>query len=319
MTHRPWLFTFSAVLVTVTLAQFSAVTKAQSLFVANGQQLDQFSLDGTLLSHTGNSQGVISDVVASGDSLFATTLDGGTIQQYTTAGSLTNPSLVTNLPQNSYGIATDGPYLYVVSDPGNGSYVVGKYTTSGAVVNASLITSPVGRGATGIAVDGNDIFVTTFDIHNSLSSTGSVSEYTTAGALINASLISGLSDPEMLAISDGKIYIPNGGTSTVGVYSTSGAAINADLITGFQQPTAIAVYGDKLFVGSDQTGVIGEYNTSGALVNPQFAFTSQLYSIGMTVVAPEPSTAVLMLVSAGLFFGINGFKRIRATRRSTAP
>ncbi len=116
----------------------------------------------------------------------------------------------------------------------------------------------------GIAVDGNDLFI-------SNESLGTISEYTTSGTLINAALISGLHNPEMMAISGGHLYVAeyDFGTSNgiVGEYTTSGATINPALISGLHGPAGIAIFGSDLFVSNFDVGTIGEYTTAGAVVN----------------------------------------------------
>jgi hypothetical protein len=128
--------------------------------------------------------------------LFITSLASGSVDLYTTSGTLVNSHLITGLSA-PLGIAVSGSNVFVTNFA---SGTVGEYTTSGAVVNANLITGltmPVG-----IAVSGNDLFIANSGsaFNSSTSGTASVSQYTTSGTLVNATLIAGLSGPEGIAV-----------------------------------------------------------------------------------------------------------------------
>ena len=97
---------------------------------------------------------------------------------------------------------------------------------------------------------------------------GTVGEYNaTTGATINASLVSGLSGPQLIAVSGGNLFVANTGAGTIGEYNaTTGAAVNSSLVSGLSSPVGIAVSGANLWVTYGNT--IGEYNaTTGAPVN----------------------------------------------------
>ncbi len=108
----------------------------------------------------------------------------GMISEYTTAGVLMNPSLVSGLPY-PVAIAASGSDLFVATSNGT----IGEYTTADATVNASLISGL--SDPSGIAISGSDLFVT----ENIFGGTAIIGEYTTSGATVNASLVSGLSSP----------------------------------------------------------------------------------------------------------------------------
>ncbi len=131
---------------------------------------------------------------------------------------------------------------------------------AGASVNASLVTGL--SGPIGIAVSGNDLFVTN-------GNNGTIGEYdANTGATINASLITGLSGPIGIAISGSDLFVTNANNGTIGEYTTSGATINASLITTVHEPWGIAVSGADLFIGDAYTGTVGEYEaTTGAAIN----------------------------------------------------
>ncbi len=82
-------------------------------------------------------------IAISGDKLFVTNFETGTIGEYTTSGATVNPALITGLIR-PIGIAVSGDKLFVVN---NGNFfedipgTIGEYTTSGVTVNAALISS----------------------------------------------------------------------------------------------------------------------------------------------------------------------------------
>jgi len=102
------------------------------------------------------------------------------------------------------------------------------------MVNAALVSGL--NHPYGIAISGNDLFVTNF-------SGNTVGEYdATTGATINASLISGLSGPAGIALLDGDLLVVNSTSGTIGRYNaTTGATVNAALISGLQNPQNIIV------------------------------------------------------------------------------
>ncbi len=128
-----------------------------------------------------------------------------------------------------------------------------------ATTNPSLVAGL--NNPEGIAVSGNDVFIT-----NGFA--GTIGEYTTSGATVNAALVTGLDSPAGIAISGGDLFVANTSTDSIGEYNAeTGAPINAFLIDGLNGPTGIAVSGGDIFVTNPFEGTIGEYTTSGAVVN----------------------------------------------------
>jgi hypothetical protein len=128
------------------------------------------------------------------------------------------------------------------------SDAVGKYnTTTGAVINANFITGLY--RPTGLAVSGNNLFVTSVGGPGSYS--GKVGKYdATTGAVINANFIAGLNNPTGLAVGGNNLFVSistatgadNAGS--VGRYNAiTGAVINANFITGLSTPEGLAVVG----------------------------------------------------------------------------
>ena len=107
---------------------------------------------------------------------------------------------------------------------------INEYTTSGKF--EGTIVSRL-NGVQGLAVSGNDMFVTQVN--------GLIGEYTTSGATVSASLISDSGGPVGVAVSGNDLYVTNVGSGTVGEYTLSGATVNASFITGLDGPYAIAV------------------------------------------------------------------------------
>jgi len=145
-----------------------------------------------------------------------------------------------------------------------GKATIQEYSTDGAVLHRPLISGLAQFQPSGIAVSGQDLFVT------DTSSLNTIGKYTTSGATVNPALISGLNSPVRIAVSGEFLYVTNlfGGVGTIGKYTTSGATVNAALVSGLDSPQGIAVSGDKLFVTNAYGGTVGKYTTSGVPVNP---------------------------------------------------
>src|SRR6266481_4150996 len=255
------------------------------------------------------------------------------VRQYTSSGTLVNPTLISDLHHPNF-MALDGAGQLYVSD--EAAINVGKYTASGTPINPSLI-SGLYYEPEGIAISGNNLFVARFAADQSnLSSiglyttsgatvnaslitgpvgftgialdgeghifvandlTGTIGEYTTSGATVNASLISGLNGPWGLACDgNGHLFVSDNWGGDIREYSTSGQVINASLVTGLNRPDGIALDGNgHLFVCIDAEARVAEYTTSGDLVNPQFI--SGFRAVGI-VIAPEPSSAMLFAIGS---------------------
>ena len=72
----------------------------------------------------------------SGSDLFVTSLEEGTIGEYTTSGAAVNLALVSGL-NSPYFVAVSGADLFVTNFY---SDTIGEYTTSGATVNPALVS-----------------------------------------------------------------------------------------------------------------------------------------------------------------------------------
>ncbi len=201
-------------------------------------------------------------IAVSGDDLFVTNTDVGTIGQYNaTTGATINASLITGLSAPE-GIAISGGDLFVTNFQ-NGT--ISEYTTSGALVNASLVTGI--DTPESIVASGGDLFVTSFG-------TGTIGEYNaTTGATINGSLATGSlgGEPLYIAVSGGDLFVSDEYAGTISEYTTSGNLVNASLVTGVYG--TIAASGGYLFVAKDgiggtDTSSIAEYTTTGTLIDP---------------------------------------------------
>jgi hypothetical protein len=259
--------------------------EAQNLYVGSfyGGTVGEYNLDGSTINPDFISGPDPFGIDIVGNDLFVGL--GSNIAEYTTAGTLVNAALASQL-NNPQDIAVSGTNLFVLQQNSNfnNAGVVGKYTTSGVTINANLIT---GLGEpVGIAVSGNDLFVANYY-------SGTIGEYGFDGSVVNASLISGLSGPWGLAIVGNNLYVANQRNNTIGEYTTSGATINTDLISGLNGPQGIAVWGNDIYVANTYGASVGEYTLSGGTVNA--SLISGLNSpVGIAVgVVPEPSTVAL--------------------------
>lgn len=234
-------------------------------------------------------------MAVSGNDLFISEEDAGCIAEYTTAGKLLNPKLITGLSQPA-GIATSGNDLFVANSSGpTPTTAVGEYTLAGATVNASLITGI--ENPVGVATDGSYVYVTGF-------SDGLVGKYTMTGAWSGTYIGLGeFANPGGLAL-DGKGNLFVSSINAVGEFSTASGFGNPSLISGgYNSGSGIALDGNgNLFWANNYGGaggnVIGEYSTSGQLENPDF-ITGLQNPVNILVI-PEPSNRFVIWVGVFL-------------------
>ena len=81
----------------------------------------------------------------------------GTVEQFTSSGSLVNDSLISGV-NGLLGLAVSGNNIYVTRGGGNGNNngVVAQYTTSGVLINASLYS---GLEIPGVSVNNGNLYV----------------------------------------------------------------------------------------------------------------------------------------------------------------
>jgi hypothetical protein len=193
-----------------------------------------------------------SAIAVSGSNIFIGTDENhGTVRQYSTAGALLNPALITDL-QPSFDhpffgdMVISGGNLFVASwGSDNGlTYLstVGEYNLDGVPVDADLITFRQGI-ATALAVSDSTILVRN-STNVEMPGIDSIAHYTTSGALVDPSFITGLTDPSGIAISGNDFFVAGGAIigGVVGRYTLSGEPIDPTLITGLGFPS-IAVSG----------------------------------------------------------------------------
>ena len=153
--------------------------------------------------------------------------------------------------------ATARTQIFVAGTSNNGRIDI--YGLDGSTI-ASPLVSGMGS-AIGIAVSGQDIFVSTTGTN--------ISEYTTSGTTVSSPLLtvgptSGLVNPGGLAVAGSDLFVADQGAGMIAEYTTSGAKVSVPLV-GVPGIQGIAASGSNLFV-TTFTGV-GEYTTSGAVVN----------------------------------------------------
>jgi hypothetical protein len=312
-------FRLSSVIFVVAMA-LAIPSRAQEIYVAQetaGEVSTYSAFSGALFNAEFISGiPVPRGLTLSGGNLY---VSGHNVAQYNIAnGTTINSTLITGV-QESQQVAVGTNNLYVTNTAVSGG--VEEYTLTGTPVATPLIAvnGANGNGTWGVALSGNDLFVAiTGPIVNGHweAGAGSVAEYNaTTGALIDASFITGLNVPETLQIVGSNLYVTNNADTTIGnntlgsigVYDlTTGDPINAALVTGLNQPAGIAIYGNDLYVTSNPVngpqgqpeGIIGEYNaTTGATINASLV-TGLNDPQGLLVLAPEPSTWVLLAIGA---------------------
>ncbi len=200
---------------------------------------------------------------ASGQAIFVTDYNQGTIGEYTTSGIPINASLVQGLTQPA-GLAVSGSDIFVANYHFG---TIGEYTTSGETINKSLISGLTDPAA--IVVVGSNLYILS-------GYTGAVAEYTTSGELENPALVSGApnsKDQEGCGItaSGDNLFVCGGNSvfeitvagSTVGGFLSGAGSV--------QYLTGISVEGANVFVTGLNPDAIGKYTISGATVNSQLA------------------------------------------------
>src|SRR5947209_6194342 len=82
-----------------------------------------------------------------------------------------------------------------------------------------------------------------------MSRTMSIGEYNaTTGATVASSLVSGLSNPQLITVFGGNLFVAVAGSGTIGEYNaTTGATINASLVSGLSSPVGVVVSGGNLW------------------------------------------------------------------------
>jgi len=309
------------VLITAIVAS-SEAARAGELFVAdeNAETVGQFDATTGAAINSSFISGITNeprDLKLSGGDLYTTSNNGAVGQYNATTGQTINAAFQTE-PHESNGIAFSGSNDYVV-----GFVYVNGYTPAGPA-----FSDTVGYLPWGVAVLGNDLFVS--DIGTNKAGQGSVAEYdATTGALLNANFITGLSVPEGLTIVGNNLYVVNNANDTmqpntngsIGEYNaTTGAPINASLVTGLTQPVATAVAGNDLYVTSNPdvpgqpgfpnyAGLVGEYNAStGATINASL-ITGFQDPQGIVFMAPEPATWIMLAIGAAAIAVCGGRRR----------
>jgi hypothetical protein len=272
-------------LLVLLLASMAGSASAQLFVISNANfngsvAMLGYNFDGTSKNVTSlltDPRGLATD----GTNLFVADYTLGVVGEYTTSGSIVNPSLISGLT-GPLAMAVSGTNLFV----GDNSRI-GEYSTSGIIVNANLVTNI--QTAMGLAVIGTNLFASNFN-------GGKIGQYTTSGATMNASLVSGLSSPWGLATDGTNLFVYNSGNGTVGIYNTSGGAVSPVLITGLGAHD-LTIIGTNIFLLSNGV-TIGQYSTSGATVNASLITAGHwlwgIAAVPITTTAPPPATGITM-------------------------
>ena len=273
----------TAILPFIAVIAIEKSADAQSILLASTSALAEYSLSGQLIANpllTGPLlMGGPFGIAELGGDVFIS--NGSTVSEYTTAGVLVNPALITGLSQ-AFFLTTHEGNLYL-ADQGTG--IIGEYTTAGVPINADLMTVPV---PTGITFAGNDIYV-------SLWGTGAIGEYTDTGAPVNPSLITLHAYPLGITAFEGNLYVASFGSTAVAEYNLSGQPVNTSFITDaeiplFIDPDTIAFANGNLYLYTSKG--VSEYTASGTLINAAL-IPGPAANIQFAIV-PEPSSVVLL-------------------------
>jgi WD40 repeat protein len=207
---------------------------------------------GTLVTGLSGPRGI---AVFGGD-LFVANHAGDTVGEY----NATTGATVNVIPVSEpWGLALSGGTLYVTSNVdipnvSHTSTIEEFNATTGALINPALVTFGSPGTLEGIAVSGSNLYVVQ-------TSTGTVQEYdATTGAPINTSFITGISSPNGIAVSGGKLFVTSnmaGLTNQIGEYdAATGAPINPSLIQALGA-VDVAVVSDIAAVPEPATWAIG--------------------------------------------------------------
>ena len=205
-----------------------------NLLVANETKntISEYSSTGAAIDNSLISVFSPKAIAVSGTDMFVTSANG-TVNEYSTSGTLENGPLISGL-NSPLGIAVSDTNLFVAVA---GSGTVGEYTTAGTVIDSSLITGLT--GVVDVAVSGNTLFVLS---EGNQGGTGTIGAYTTAGTPLSVPLVTGLDFPQRLAVFGGDLFVTELGIGRVAEFTTSGTTVNPTLVTGLGNgTTAIAV------------------------------------------------------------------------------
>jgi len=185
----------------------------------------------------------------------------GYIGVYSTSGqTLIRPFIVLGAP--ALGLASDGSNIYVAIDSS-----IREYSYAGAQGIQFPVYTGFSGGPAGIALSGDDIFVT---------QANGLGEYTTSGQTVNNSFTGFIGSPDALAISGDDLFVATAlapdivGTGKIGEYNTSGTLVAGPVVSGLTNPISLAISGSDLFVLdtglAGPNGVINEYTLNGTFV-----------------------------------------------------
>lgn len=213
-------------------------------------------------------------VADAGDDVILENAGPGSVSEYTLAGALVTPSLISDLDSPPGALTVSGNKIFVETEDGT----IGEYMLDGTPVNDSLVSGLQGGLYPPLAVSGNYMFVAGGFADNNV-----LCEYNiVTGEEINHAVVP-VNYYLSLTTCGNILFVANSETGVISKYTIdpgTGAVSPANLsfIQGLPEPGGMAVSGNYLFVacfGSDQAnpGFISEYNISGTTgnqINPLF-------------------------------------------------
>jgi len=220
---------------------------------------------------------------------------------------------ITGVIPNALAVTSDGADLFVASNAGT----VKEYNaSSGAEINTLSVStsSPVVPLSLALTNNNADIYIGST---NTTTFAGTVAEYAVAtGAEVGSFPFSGFYPGGMLVSSDGThLFVAEEDSNLVTEYNAAtGASVPFTLSPAPGEPVNLAGLGNNIFV-ADDGGISGsgsqveQYSTTTGTPVSGFTDINGIDPTAIAIIAPEPSSAVLML---GLALPLLLRRRLRA-------
>ncbi|HWB54398.1 MAG TPA: hypothetical protein VG722_09400 [Tepidisphaeraceae bacterium] len=294
------------------IANWAVAAPGQIYITDSGSHVvGEYGLDGSIIKSsliTGLARP--RGIASAGSSLFVANYRTGIVGQYSSSGVIMN-SAVVNGSGEAKGLAISGTTLFVavgnqvqeisLADPG-----ITNSAESGGAANPAVISQLTATFTltwpTGLAVYGDDLFVSNWNSTTNANSPGYIAEYDIAtGEPIAVPFISNLRTPTGILVVGTDLFVAEYSTGVIAKYTATGTLINPNFITGLAGPVGLALSPDgaALYVANFDGGTIGEYALTGQAINP--SLITGLRNPAYIVVVPEPKPWEA-LVGGGLLY-----------------